>query len=431
MRLEIPTPSLVLLVGPSGCGKSTFARTHFRETEVVSSDRCRALVSDDEADQSATRAAFEVLHLIVAKRLERCRLTVVDATNVHHDARRPLLELARRAHLPCVAIVLDLPVPTCVARNVAREARVVGEDVVRRQWEQLHKSLRNLDHEGFFGVHVLRATDPASAAAVEVARVPLPVDRRHEAGPFDVVGDVHGCGDELEALLDALGYARDAAGVYRHPARRLAFVGDLVDRGPRVPDVLRVAMDAADAGAAFCVPGNHDAKLVKKLHGRPVQVTHGLAESLEQLGHEPPAFVARAASFLDELPSHLVLDGGRLVIAHAGMKESLQGRDSPRVRDFALYGETTGELDQYGLPVRLDWAAAYHGQALVVYGHTPVAEARWMHETVNVDTGCVFGGRLSALRWPEREVVSVPARREYARSKRPFLPFHFAEGTSA
>jgi protein phosphatase len=107
------------------------------------------------------------------------------------------------------------------------------------------------------------------------------------------------------------------------------------------------------------------------------------------------------------------------------MKSSLVGRDSPRVRDFALYGETTGDLDQYGLPVRLDWAASYHGQALVVYGHTPVAEARWMHETVNVDTGCVFGGRLSALRWPEREVASVPARREYATSKRPFLPFHF------
>jgi len=423
MRLEIPTPSLVLLVGPSGCGKSTFARAHFRETEVVSSDRCRALVSDDEADQSATRAAFEVLHLIVAKRLERCRLTVVDATNVHPDARRPLLELARRAHLPCVAIVLDLPVPTCAARNAARVERVVGEEVVRRQWEQLHKSLGTLAHEGFRRVWVLRPDTPA--AEVAVARVPLPVDRRYEAGPFDVVGDVHGCADELEALLDALGYARDAAGVYRHPTRRLAFVGDLVDRGPRVPDVLRVAMDAADAGAAFCVPGNHDAKLVKKLHGRPVQVTHGLAESLEQLAHEPAAFAARVAAFLDGLPSHLVLDGGRLVIAHAGMKASLVGRDSPRVRDFALYGETTGETDQYGLPVRLDWAASYHGSALVVYGHTPVAEPRWMHETVNVDTGCVFGGRLSALRWPEREVVSVPARREYARSKRPFLPFHF------
>jgi len=110
-----------------------------------------------------------------------------------------------------------------------------------------------------------------------------------------------------------------------------------------------------------------------------------------------------------------------------GSSSRTQGRDSARVRDFALYGETTGETDQYGLPVRLDWAASYHGARFVAYGHTPVLEPRWMHETVNIDTGCVFGGRLTALRWPERELVSVPAQREYARSSRPFLPHHFAQ----
>ena len=428
MRLEIPTPSLVLLIGPSGCGKSTFARAHFRETEVISSDRCRALVSDDEADQSATRAAFEVLHLIVAKRLERCRLTVVDATNVHVDARRPLLELARRAHLPCDAVVFDLPVDACLAGDAARAGRTVGEDVVRRQWEQLHRALRHLPHEGFRAVHALRWPDEIAGA--EVVRAPLPVDRRAESGPFDVVGDVHGCGDELEELLALLGYARDPLGVYRHPSRRAVFVGDLVDRGPRVVDVLRTAMDMVAAGAAFAVPGNHDAKLAKKLRGRNVVVAHGLAESLEQIGREPPAFAARVADFLDALPSHLVLDGGRLVVAHAGMRQSLQGRDSSRVRDFALYGETTGATDQYGLPVRLDWAAEYHGSALVVYGHTPVAEPRWMQRTVNVDTGCVFGGALTAMRWPELTFVSVPARQEYTKSRRPFLPRHFAEQSS-
>src|SRR5207302_11341715 len=176
LRLTVPDPSLVLLVGPSGCGKSTFARTHFGPYVVVSSDHCRALVSDDAAEQSGTSAAFEVLHLIVAKRLARGRLTVVDATNVQADARRPLLELARHHHLPCVAIVLDLPVDTCVARNVARTERTVATDVVHRPWEQLHKALHHLPHEGFHAVHVLRGPDAIAAAAV--VRTPLPVDRR-------------------------------------------------------------------------------------------------------------------------------------------------------------------------------------------------------------------------------------------------------------
>jgi protein phosphatase len=128
------------------------------------------------------------------------------------------------------------------------------------------------------------------------------------------------------------------------------------------------------------------------------------------------------ARFIHALPSHYLLDGGALVAAHAGMKESLQGRDSRRVRDFALYGDATGTLDEQGLPVRRDWAAHYHGAAMVVYGHTPVAEPEWRNRTINVDTGCVFGGRLTALRWPERELVSVPARAAYAEPARAFLP---------
>jgi protein phosphatase len=128
------------------------------------------------------------------------------------------------------------------------------------------------------------------------------------------------------------------------------------------------------------------------------------------------------AAFFDGLISHYVLDDGQLVVAHAGMKASLQGRASQQVREFALYGETTGETDAFGLPIRQNWAAAYRGQALVVYGHTPVPEAEWLNRTINIDTGCVFGGKLTALRYPERELVSVPAARTYADPIRPFLP---------
>ena len=180
-------------------------------------------------------------------------------------------------------------------------------------------------------------------------------------------------------------------------------------------------MAMADAGTAICLPGNHDIKLVRKLKGRDVQITHGLSETLEQLEPEPEAFRDQARDFLDRLVSHVVLDDGKLVVAHAGMKQDYQGRSSSRVRDFALFGETTGETDEFGLPVRVQWARDYRGDAAVVYGHTPVAEPEWINHTINIDTGCVFGGRLTALRWPERELVSVAADRTYYEPAKPLL----------
>ena len=419
--IQLPAPSLVVLVGVAGCGKSTFAASHFAPTEIVSSDRCRALVADDERDQSATRDAFDVLHLVVDRRLARMRLTVVDATSVKPQARRPLLAIARRHHLPAVAIVLDLPEEVCVERDRGRASRTVGEEVIALQRRQLEEGMLSLRNEGFRDVHVLRSVAEVEGAVLH--RVPLAPDRREERGPFDIVGDVHGCVDELEELLARLGWARDAEGVHRHPeGRRLIFLGDLVDRGPRIVDALRLAMAAVEKGRALCLPGNHDDKLRRKLRGRDVQVKHGLETTLEQLATTSADFRARIADFIEGLPSHLVLDEGRLVVAHAGMREALQGRDDAGVRDFALYGETTGALDEQGLPTRTDWAASYGGAAMVVYGHTPVREPEWLNRTINIDTGCVYGGGLTALRYPELELVTVPARRRYRESKRGLLP---------
>ena len=207
-----------------------------------------------------------------------------------------------------------------------------------------------------------------------------------------------------------------------HPrGRRLIFLGDLVDRGPRSVACLRLVMDAVAAGDALCVPSNHDVKLLRKLRGRDVKLNHGLAQTLEQLAAEPPEWRAQVAEFIDSLVSHYELDDGRLVVAHAGMKEELQGRASSAVRAFALYGETTGESDEYGLPVRHPWAGEYRGRARVVYGHTPVPVAEWLNRTICIDTGCVFGGRMSALRYPENELVSVPAARSYAEPARPLV----------
>ena len=423
MKIALPELSLVLLVGPSGCGKSSFGRKHFLPTEVVSSDFCRGLVSDNQNDQSATGDAFELLHMIVGKRLARGKLTVVDATNVQPEARKTLVALAREYHVFVVALVFDLPERLCQDRNASRPDRQFGPHVVRNQSQELRKSLRGLEREGIRYVFKMSTVEEVDSAAIE--RQPLWNNRKAEPGPFDIIGDVHGCIEELLELLQKLGYVVEIGDgrytVQPPEGRKLIFVGDLVDRGPGTPEVLRIVSGMVGAGQALCVPGNHDVKLVKALRGRDVKLTHGLADSLRQLEKESPEFRHEMAKFLDGLISHYVFDDGKLVVAHAGLKESMQGRGSGGVREFALFGETTGETDEFGLPVRYNWAADYRGKALVVYGHTPQPEPIWLNNTVNIDTGCVYGGSLTALRYPEREFVSVRARATYYESKRPFL----------
>ncbi len=432
-ELGIPELSLVALVGASGSGKSTFARDHFGRFEAISSDYCRGLVSDDENDQGATADAFAVLHYIAGKRLAAGRLTVVDATNVQREARRSLVELARAHDVLPVAIVLDVPESVCVARNAERPDRDFGARVVRRQRDQLRRSLRGLAKEGFRKVHVLSSVEEVAGAVI--VREKLLTDFRDQHGPFDVIGDVHGCRAELEALLDQLGYAlvRDREG---HPVdathpegRRAVFVGDLVDRGPDSPGVLRLVMGMVGAGHALCVPGNHENKLIRALGGRQVQVSHGLEETLAQLGRESEEFRREVAEFCYGLVSHLVLDDGKLVVAHAGLKEAYHGRASGRVRSFALYGDSTGETDEFGLPVRYPWADDYRGSAMVLYGHTPTPEVEWVNNTLCLDTGCVFGGRLTALRYPEKDVVSVVAEQVWYEPARPF-PTALSTGTA-
>ena len=433
MNISLPELSLVLLMGPSGSGKSTFAHKHFLSTEVISSDFCRALVSDDENDQSATGDAFDVLHTLVRKRLARGRLAVVDATNVQPEARKSLIALAKEFHVFAEAIVFDLPERLCQDRNKVRPDRQFGPHVIHNQLQQLRKSMRGLEREGIR--HVFSLSSPEDVESVTIERHPLWNNKRSEHGPFDIVGDVHGCFDELVELVSKLGYevttANEAYAVTAPEGRRLVFVGDLVDRGPGTVQVLRLISSMVESGQAFCVPGNHDIKLVRALRGKDVKRTHGLAETMEQLEGETSEFRALVSKFLDGLVSHYVFDSGNLVVAHAGLKETMQGRGSGIVREFALFGETTGETDEFGLPVRYNWAADYRGKALVVYGHTPVPEPLSLNNTVNIDTGCVFGGMLTAFRYPEREIISVAAHKTYYEPARPFLPATTQEDRNA
>ncbi|MDX2764606.1 polynucleotide kinase-phosphatase [Streptomyces europaeiscabiei] len=412
--LPVTDLSLVVLIGASGSGKSTFARRHFKPTEIISSDFCRGLVSDDENDQGATKDAFDVLHYIAGKRLAAGRRTVVDATSVQQESRKQLIELARKHDVLPIAIVLDVPEEVCAERNAARTDRAdMPRRVIQRHTRELRRSLRHLEREGFRKVHVLRGVEEAENATVVTEK--RFNDLTHLSGPFDIVGDIHGCASELDSLLGKLGYVDGT-----HPQGRTAvFVGDLVDRGPDSPGVLRRVMSMVGSGDALCVPGNHENKYGRYLKGRNVQHTHGLAETIEQMEGESEEFKKQVREFIDGLVSHYVLDGGRLVVCHAGLPEKYHGRTSGRVRSHALYGDTTGETDEFGLPVRYPWAEDYRGRAAVVYGHTPVPTATWLNNTICLDTGAVFGGKLTALRWPERELVEVPAERVWYEPAKP------------
>ena len=424
MQIKIPEFCITALVGVSGSGKSTFAKKHFKSTEVLSSDYFRGLVSDDEADQSVTKSAFRLIYEVAAERLRHKKLTVIDATNVQKDSRTEILRLAKEYHCFATAIVLYVPETLAVERNSKRPDRPFGAGVVSRQMQNLKKTVKTLKDEGFRYIYVLNSVEEIEEA--QINREKLWTNLEHESGPFDIIGDVHGCYEELKALLVKLGYsmnegAANEVTVTPPKGRRAIFVGDLVDRGPASPQVVRLVSQMVKSGQAFCVAGNHDVKLVKYFSGRKVQETHGLKQSIEQFLNVSVEEREQAKNFLDKLISHYVFDQGKLVVSHAGLKEEFQGRSSGAVREFALYGETSGEIDEFGLPVRVNWAKEYRGKALVVYGHTPVTEASYYNNTICLDTGCVFGGNLTAFRYPERELISVEAKKIYYEPIRPIF----------
>ena len=436
--IEIPDFALVVLIGATGSGKSTFAAKHFKPTEVISSDYCRGLVADDETDQAVSGDAFDLVRAIAEKRLKHRRLTVIDATNVRTPDRKSWIELARRWHALPVAIVVDPGIDVCVARNKLRPDRPFGAQVVQRMASEIRRGLGGLQREGFR--QVWKLTSEAQIEGATIERRPLWTDKREDAGPFDIIGDIHGCGEELQTLLAELGYAvtwsddrgERAVTVTPPPGRKVVFLGDLVDRGPASPDVLRIAMSMVAAGTAYCVQGNHERKFGRWLEGRKVTIAHGLQQTIDALEADGDRGLReRLPAFLDDLRSHYWLDGGRLAVAHAGLKAEMIGRGSGAVREFALYGETTGEIDEFGLPVRADWAANYRGETSVIYGHTPMPEAEWVNNTLCIDTGCVFGGKLTALRWPERTLVEVPATQVWCEPMRPLVSAADARSSQA
>ncbi|MDE7137158.1 MAG: polynucleotide kinase-phosphatase [Ruminococcus sp.] len=418
MRIEIPEFALVAMVGATSSGKTTFANTKFRPTEVLSSDFFRAMISDDENNQNVSREAFDLLFYAAKKRLGLMKLTVIDATNLQQSSRKQITDLAREQNVHSVAIVLNLPEKVLIERNNARENRGFPERVIRNHCNDLRRSIRNLKREGFRYVYVLNSVEDIENA--EIVRTKLWNNKQDEHGPFDIIGDIHGCYNELNELLDKLGYIRNENGVPVHPdGRKSVFLGDFCDRGPNNTEVLKLVMNMVKSKNALAVVGNHDVKLAKYLKGKKVQLTYGLDKTAEELSQQSDDFRKEVHDFMDSLISHYVLDDGKLVVSHAGIKQEYIGRGSSRVREFCIYGETTGETDEFGLPVRLDWASDYRGRATIVYGHTPSNEVQAVNGTFCIDTGCVFGGKLTAMRYPEREFVNVDAHEQYYEPVRP------------
>jgi protein phosphatase len=400
-EITLPSPALIVVLGVEASGGGALVERLFEPHERVRAADLRLALGSEGRAQAAP--AWRLLEQVVEERLRRACFTVVELESWPEHDVIALLTLARRFHL--VAVVCGLE-PTG------------GEEDERRHLGRMLASVRKRR-----GVEVQLLEDPQAVASWAPTR--LPWDRRELSGPFDVIGDVHGCLGELEELLERLGYAREGE-AWSHPQRTLVFLGDLTDRGPANVEVLCLAEASVRGGHALCVLGNHDDKLRRHLEGRKIKSAHGLQVTLNQLQRLPSderqAVAARALPFLESLPSHLVLDGGRLVVAHAGLSERLIGGVGGKVRSFALYGDTTGRQDGYGLPERRDWAAEYRGSAAVAYGHTPTPQPVWRYGTANVDQGCVFGGSLTAMRWPERTFVSVQARRTYDAPRGGFRP---------
>jgi protein phosphatase len=422
--IALPDPSLILLLGARGSGKSTFARRFFQPSEIVSLDECRRMVGD--SGPAPSNDALELFQTIVQNRLHAGKFVVIDGDHGNADLRRNLVTLAKRHHLFAIAIALQLDERICVERNASRSDGAVSPYDVKRGAENVRKFVEAHVREGVRELYVLDSPEAMEKAVITRRR--LWTDKQDDAGPFDIIGDVHGCAGELEALLELLGYQvswdesfPNGVRVIPPEGRRVIFLGDLIDRGPRIVDCLRIAMSMVNSGAALCVPGNHESKFLRKLRGKTVSITHGLAETVAEFEKMPLTFHEEVATFIEKLVGHYVLDDGRLCVVHAGIKQNMQGRSSSAAREFGLYGDTTGETDEYGLPVRHEWATEYHGKAAVVYGHTPMLTAEWLNNTICVDTGCVFGGALTALRYPEREIISVPAAKRYFEPKKPLV----------
>lgn len=412
MEILLPKTSIVVLCGPAGCGKSTFAKKNFRNYEIVSSDSCRAMVCDDESNMESSKEAFELFYFIIEKRMKLGKIIAADSTALSYDSRRKILQLAGRNGYYTVLVMFDIPLEAVLKQNNTRD-RKVPEKVIKKQYESFIKSKKYIDKEGFDRIVTI---SPENIDSIKLHVKPSNIEVG-DSGPFDIISDIHGCCSELEILLDKLGYKKSGGAYTRSGGRKVIFAGDIVDRGPRVIDTINTVYNMVLQGSAYYIPGNHCNKFYRYLQGRKVQVKHGLemtVEEYEKLNkYEKEKLKSHFIDLYEGAPPYIIADFGNLVIAHAGIREDMIGKTSGKINDFVLYGDVTGKTDTEGFPERGDWTKDYCGEALIVYGHTPVDEPVFVNNTINIDQGVSIGGSLTALRYPEKEIVQVKSLYTY------------------
>lgn len=442
-KIILPYAGIVLLAGPSNSGKTTLLNRLIEEkklksSEVVSSDQFRTLVSDiefidwhnrpkDEADSlfdeysRISGEAFEMMEAIIAKRCRLNKLTIIDATHLKEEDREPYLRLGKKYHVPVMAVVLNIPENVLLTRDELRDFPR-GKKRIKQQYQHFKWTLRSIKKEGFHRTYMLKEEELKD---LEISRQENPLLLDLGAG-IDLIGDIHGCFEEFMELLQKLGYEENAEGYFLHPeGRKILSLGDVMSRGSRSLETLQFFLRHVAEGYAYMIDSNHGWKIARWLDGRTVNLAHGDEKVEEEFAAYANMYGNEAADRLKEelkelllsAKSHYVIrknDVNVVVATHAGIKDHYIGKQSKRISDFCRYGDSDG-LDDNGKPIRRDWTIHHKSSELIIWGHDPKPQPLLVNNTLNIDQGVVFGGRLTAYRYPERQFFSVEAKQDYAK----------------
>jgi polynucleotide kinase-phosphatase len=440
MRIALPHAGIVLLVGPSNSGKTTLLKKWQKEnkispSEVVSSDQFRILVSDkefvdwknmpkEEADilfdeySLISKEAFALMDNIIRTRCRLNKLTFVDATHLQPDDRKRYIALARENHVPIVSIVLDVPEKVLLERDEKRD-NPRGKRRIKQQYQVFTREKRFMKKEGIRSLYFLREIDD-----IELTRRSNPLELDADAG-IDIIGDIHGCYEEMIELLVKLGYEKDEDDFYRHSeGRKFLSIGDVMSRGPESLKSMMFFYRHVQQGLAYMIDSNHGWKIARWLDGKNVTLNHGdekveqefLQLEQEHGGEQAAEWKNKLKDFLLEAPSHYILKKNGIpmvVCAHAGIRDEYIGKQSRDVSDFCRYGDTDG-FDEKGKPIRKDWFIGHQTSQLIVWGHDPKPQPLKINNSLNIDQGVVFGGKLTAYRFPETQIIAVEAKKDYS-----------------
>ncbi|MEH7332127.1 polynucleotide kinase-phosphatase [Neobacillus drentensis] len=441
-KIYLPYAGIVLLVGPSNSGKTTLLNRLVNEksilsSEVISSDHFRVLVSDveyinwnqrpkDEADVlydeyfRVSNEAFDTMDFLIGKRCRLNKLTIIDATHLKEDDRERYIRMGKKYHVPVVAIVFNVPEKELLTRDEHRDYPR-GKNRIKQQYQQFKRTIRFIKKEGFHRTYILNEEE---LKTLEMGRQQNSLLVNLGNG-IDFIGDIHGCYEEFIEILEKLGYKENAEGYYLHPeGRRILSLGDVMSRGPRSLETLQFFKKHVGTGLAYMIDSNHGWKIARWLDGRSVKLAHGdekLAAEFEEYenlyGQEASNQLKNEfKELLLAAKSHLIIEknGVKVAVAvHAGIRDHYVGKQSQRISDFCRYGDSDG-LDENGKPIRKDWTIGHQSSQLIIWGHDPKPQPLLVNNTLNIDQGVVFGGRLTAYRYPEKQFVSVEAKRDYA-----------------